>query len=98
MSKIKLDEINVVNIYDMDYYNSCFEISLYISGAINPVFEIYANNPQMALEILVEKLIKLDNVNIITVEIEDCEEIEENYYNVNGYWINLDYINIVELY
>ena len=95
---IKLDEINVMNINDMDYYESCYQITILISNAINPVFEVYSNSADMALEILIEKLIELDSVHITIVEINDCEEVKENYYNVNGYWINLDYINIVEVY
>ena len=95
---IKLDEKNVINIEDMDYYESCYQITILISNAINPVFEVYSNSADMALEILIEKLIELDSVHITIVEINDCEEVKENYYNVNGYWINLDYINIVEVY
>lgn len=98
MSKIKLDEINRINIIDMDYYDSCYEITVLISNAINPVFEVYANNPQMALEILVEKLIKFKVIDLISIDINDFDAIEEGYYNINGYWINLDYINILELY
>ena len=95
MSKIKLDEINIMNIKDIDYYDSIFDITVLISNIINPVFRIYANNVEMALEILVEMLVELNSINIIATEIE---EYEENYYNVNEYWIDLNYINVIEVY
>ena len=100
MSRIKLDEINRMNIEDVDCYESCYEITALISNAINPVFEIYANNAQMALEILVEKLDHFGNgvVDLIAIDINDFDAIEEGYYNVNGYWIDLDYIDIKEIY
>lgn len=92
---IKLDEINIMNIEDVDYYDSIFDITVLISNAINPVFRIYANNVEMAFEILVEMLVELNSINIIATEIE---EYEENYFNVNGYWIDLNYINVIEVY
>ena len=98
MSRIKLDRINRMNIIDRDYYNSCYEITALISNAINPVFEVYANNAGMALEILVEKLDKFGAIDLISIDINDFDAIEEGYYNVNEYWIDLDYIDIKEVY
>ena len=98
MSRIKLDEMNRLNIIDRDYCDACYEITVLISSAINPIFEVYANNVQMALEILVEKLVEFEAIDLIAIDINDFDAMEEGYYNINDYWIDLDYIDVREIY
>jgi hypothetical protein len=92
-----------INMQDKDTFDNLYQVQFYISNCINPIFYVYGNNCQGALDTLIDFLNDIKE-NIYTLDNEEVkeltnDEIDNDYIHVGNYCqlLRTDTFNITEV-
>ena len=98
-NEIELDKINVINISDKEYFDKVYHVSFAISNAINPVFKVYSDSEQSALDAVIDFYDNGTNDDTMLYESNVDESEVDNYVVAGNYcrYVLIGSFNIEEI-